>query len=53
MNGSPTALPAVRIGADGRRRVDARAVLHLAAPLMVTNAIQAALNLTDTWFIGR
>jgi len=53
MNGSTTALPAVRIGADGRRRVDARAVLHLAAPLMVTNAIQAALNLTDTWFIGR
>jgi len=48
-----TTLPAVRVGADGRRRVDARAVLRLAAPLMVTNAIQAALNLTDTWFIGR
>ena len=53
MSGSTATLPAVRIGADGRRRVDARAVLQLAAPLMVTNAIQAALNLTDTWFIGR
>jgi len=53
MNDATTTLPAVRIGADGRRRVDARAVLRLAAPLMVTNAIQAALNLTDTWFIGR
>jgi MATE family multidrug resistance protein len=53
MNGATTALPAVRYGADGSRRVDARAVLRLATPLMVTNAIQAALNLTDTWFIGR
>ena len=53
MSDATTTLPAVRIGADGRRRVDARAVLRLAAPLMVTNAIQAALNLTDTWFIGR
>lgn len=53
MSGPQASLPAVRIGADGRRRVDARAVFRLAAPLMVTNAIQASLNLTDTWFIGR
>ena len=46
-------LPVARIGADGRRHIDLRALLHLAAPLMLTNAIQAALNLTDTWFIGR
>ena len=64
MSGSPSdaapaavpgeaALPVARIGADGRRRVDLRALSALAAPLMLTNAIQAALNLTDTWFIGR
>jgi MATE family multidrug resistance protein len=53
MSAPVTGLPAVRLGADGQRRVDARAVLRLAAPLMLTNAIQAALNLTDTWFIGR
>lgn len=53
MTDATTEMPAVRIGADGSRRVDMRAVLRLAAPLMVTNAIQAALNLTDTWFIGR
>ena len=46
-------LPAARIGADGRRHVDWRAVARLAAPLMLTNAIQAGLNLTDTWFLGR
>jgi MATE family multidrug resistance protein len=46
-------LPALRRDAQGRRRVDARALLRIAAPLMLTNSIQAALNLTDTWFIGR
>lgn len=46
-------LPAGRIGADGRAHVDYRAIMTFAAPLMATNAIQAALNLTDTWFIGR
>jgi MATE family multidrug resistance protein len=34
-------------------RVSLRAIFTMAAPLMVTNAIQAVLNLTDTWFIGR
>lgn len=46
-------LPAVRYDAQGRRRVDYRAVIGLAAPLFVTSAVQAVLSLTDTWFIGR
>lgn len=53
MNTSTTILPAARVAADGRLRIDGRALLQLAAPLMVTNAIQALLNLTDTWFLGR
>ncbi len=35
------------------RKVDTAAIWRLAAPLMLTNAIQAVLNLTDTWFVGR
>ena len=46
-------LPAVRTDADGRRRVDLRAVVMLALPLFINSSIQALLNLTDTWFIGR
>jgi multidrug resistance protein, MATE family len=46
-------LPAQRFDAHGTRRIDLKAILTLAAPLMVTNAIQAVLNLTDTWFVGR
>jgi multidrug resistance protein, MATE family len=46
-------LPACRLAADGRRRIDVRAVLVLAAPLMASNAVQAAISLTDLWFIGR
>jgi MATE family multidrug resistance protein len=50
----PTAaLPARRVDAAGKPHVDLRAILKLAAPLMVTNAVQAVLNLTDLWFIGR
>lgn len=45
--------PAQRFDAAGRPHVDLRAVLRLAAPLMATNAVQALLNLTDLWFIGR
>ena len=33
--------------------VSTSGILKLAAPLMLTNAIQALLNLTDTWFVGR
>lgn len=50
---APPVLPVLRMDAQGRRHVDLRALLRLAAPLMLTNSIQAALNLTDTWFIGR
>lgn len=46
-------LPARRVDAAGRPHVDLLAIVRLAAPLMVTNAVQAALNLTDGWFIGR
>jgi multidrug resistance protein, MATE family len=46
-------LPAQRIDAIGKPHVDLRAVFRLAAPLMATNAVQALLNLTDLWFIGR
>jgi MATE family multidrug resistance protein len=49
----PPQLPAVRIDRGGRRRVDYRAVLALAAPLVLNASAQAALNLVDTWFIGR
>jgi multidrug resistance protein, MATE family len=46
-------LPAQRIDRHGRPQVDLRAVARLAGPLMVNSAIQSALNLTDTWFVGR
>jgi multidrug resistance protein, MATE family len=50
---SMAALPAVRRDAEGKSHVDLPAILRLAAPLMATNAVQALLNLTDLWFIGR
>jgi len=46
-------LPAQRIDAAGKPHVRIVEVFKLAAPLMVTNAVQALLNLTDLWFIGR
>jgi MATE family multidrug resistance protein len=46
-------LPARRVDARGRARVDARAIVALALPLFVNSSLQAVLNLTDTWFIGR
>jgi MATE family multidrug resistance protein len=49
----PSPLPALRLDALGRRRVDYRAVAALAAPLFLNSGIQAVLNLTDTWFLGR
>jgi len=45
--------PASRRDALGRLRVDYRAVITLAAPLFLNSAVQAVLNLTDTWFLGR
>ncbi|HUQ11506.1 MAG TPA: MATE family efflux transporter [Steroidobacteraceae bacterium] len=53
MIGPTPGLPAQRIDAAGKPHVDLRAVARLAAPLMATNAVQALLNLTDLWFIGR
>jgi MATE family multidrug resistance protein len=47
------ALPALRLDAAGRRRIDMRAVAVLALPLVLNSTVQAGLNLTDTWFIGR
>ena len=47
------ALPAVRLDASGRRRIDMRAIAVLALPLVLNSTVQAVLNLTDTWFIGR
>lgn len=49
----PPALPALAHDALGRRRVDYRAVAAVAAPLFVNAGVQAVLNLTDTWFLGR
>lgn len=53
MSAAPASLPAQRIDGAGQAHVDLRAIARLAAPLMATNAVQAALNLTDLWFIGR
>ena len=47
------ALPVRRLDAQGNAHVDYRAVLALAGPFMLNSAVQAVLNLTDTWFIGR
>ena len=47
------ALPALRRDADGQRHIDMRAVAVLALPLVLNSTVQAVLNLTDTWFIGR
>jgi MATE family multidrug resistance protein len=46
-------LPALRIDGRGRRCVDYRAVIMLALPLFLNSGLQALLNLTDAWFIGR
>ena len=48
-----SSLPAQRFDAQGQAHVDWRIVLALAGPLIANSAIQAALNLIDTWFIGR
>lgn len=45
-------LPARLETADGRGRVDLRAVAALALPLMLNSSLQSVVNLTDTWFVG-
>lgn len=46
-------LPAAKVGSRGRLRVDYRGILQLALPLFLSSGVQAILNLTDSWFIGR
>jgi MATE family multidrug resistance protein len=46
-------LPALRRNGKGEARIDFRAIFTLALPLILNSAIQAILNLTDTWFITR
>ena len=41
------------MSSSGRPRLDYRAVAALAFPFMMNSAVQAVLNATDTWFIGR
>ena len=48
-----TLLPGQRLSAAGRLRIDYLAVATLAFPFMMNSAVQAVLNATDTWFIGR
>ena len=49
----PHELPAARLNASGALVVDYTAIVRLALPLFVNSAIQAILNVTDIWFIGR
>jgi MATE family multidrug resistance protein len=51
--GDRSRLPALRLDAEGQRHVDMRAMLMLAAPLILNSTLQSILTLTDTWFIGR
>ncbi len=53
MHGSESLLPAVKVDRQGKRCVDYRAILALALPLFLNSGVQAILNLTDSWFIGR
>lgn len=46
-------LPGQAISSGGRPRLDYLAVATLAFPFMLNSAVQAVLNATDTWFIGR
>jgi MATE family multidrug resistance protein len=46
-------LPGQALSSGGRPRLDYWAVMALAFPFMLNSAVQAVLNATDTWFIGR
>ena len=46
-------LPAAKLDGRGKRHVDYRSILLLAFPLFLSSGVQAVLNLTDSWFIGR
>jgi MATE family multidrug resistance protein len=53
MDASIKLLPGQALSSVGRPRLDYRAVAALAFPFMLNSAVQAVLNATDTWFIGR
>src|ERR1700726_3685091 len=53
MDASIKLLPGQALSSGGRPRLDYRAVAALAFPFMLNSAVQAVLNATDTWFIGR
>ena len=46
-------LPGQALSSSGRPRLDYAAVAALAFPFMLNSAVQAVLNATDTWYIGR
>jgi MATE family multidrug resistance protein len=46
-------LPGQALSRSGRPRLDYIAVAKLAFPFMVNSSVQAVLNATDTWFVGR
>jgi MATE family multidrug resistance protein len=53
MENTQALLPGQRLGAGGKPHVDYAAVAALALPFMANSAVQAVLNATDTWFMGR
>ena len=53
MDESIKLLPGQTLSSGGRPRLDYLAVATLAFPFMVNSAVQAVLNTTDTWFMGR
>ncbi len=53
MDAPLTLLPGQSLSSSGRPRLDYLAVGALAFPFMLNSAVQAFLNATDTWFIGR
>jgi len=53
MHAPTNLLPGQTLSSSGRPRLDYWAVAALALPFMVNSAVQAVLNATDTWFIGR
>ncbi len=46
-------LPGQALSSSGRPRLDYAVIAKLAFPFMLNSAVQAVLNATDTWFIGR
>jgi MATE family multidrug resistance protein len=53
MNEPVTLLPGQTLSSSGKPRLDYAAVASLAFPFMLNSAVQAVLNSTDTWFMGR